>query len=66
MSSSPPRAPAGASPVTGLGRVAARLALVAVAAGLLAGCSLGPDYRRPDQEIPAAYRASAATEAQAW
>lgn len=35
-------------------------------AGLLAGCSLGPDYHTPEQEIPPAYRASTATAAQAW
>lgn len=37
-----------------------------VALALLAGCSLGPDYARPDAEVPAAYRATAQTAAQAW
>jgi multidrug efflux system outer membrane protein len=32
----------------------------------LAGCDLGPDYRRPDLEIPPAYRASAVTAEAAW
>lgn len=33
---------------------------------LLAGCSLGPDYRDPALEVPAAYRASATTAEAAW
>ena len=33
---------------------------------LLGGCSLGPDYRAPIAEIPAAFRATPATAAQAW
>ncbi len=33
---------------------------------LLAGCSLGPDYVRPEAETPAAYRATAQTAARAW
>lgn len=33
---------------------------------LLAGCSLGPDYQRPDIALPAAFRATAATAAEAW
>jgi outer membrane protein, multidrug efflux system len=33
---------------------------------LLAGCSLGPAYRSPDLEIPAAFRATSVTAAQAW
>jgi NodT family efflux transporter outer membrane factor (OMF) lipoprotein len=33
---------------------------------LLAGCSLGPDYVRPEPEIPVAYRATAQTAARAW
>jgi NodT family efflux transporter outer membrane factor (OMF) lipoprotein len=38
------------------------------AAALLAvaGCDLGPDYQRPALDIPAAYRASAVTQAAAW
>lgn len=38
----------------------------ALAAVLLAGCSLGPDYRRPDTAMPAAWRATAETAAAAW
>ena len=33
---------------------------------LLASCQLGPDYHRPALETPEAYRATAATAAQAW
>jgi NodT family efflux transporter outer membrane factor (OMF) lipoprotein len=33
---------------------------------LLAGCSLGPDYKQPALDIPAAWRATSATAAQAW
>jgi NodT family efflux transporter outer membrane factor (OMF) lipoprotein len=33
---------------------------------LISGCKLGPDYNRPVLEIPLAYRATAATAAQAW
>jgi multidrug efflux system outer membrane protein len=33
---------------------------------LLAGCSLGPAYRSPELEIPAAFRATSVTAAQAW
>jgi NodT family efflux transporter outer membrane factor (OMF) lipoprotein len=33
---------------------------------LLAGCDLGPDYERPQVELPVAFRATAATEAAAW
>ncbi len=32
----------------------------------LAGCSLGPDYKAPTLDIPAAYRATPQTAAQAW
>jgi len=32
----------------------------------LAGCSLGPDYRAPDLALPAAYRGTSATAAEAW
>jgi multidrug efflux system outer membrane protein len=42
--------------------VSARRRLAAVAALLLAGCALGPDYRRPDTGIPAAYRFQAQAE----
>ena len=38
----------------------------AIALLALAGCDLGPDYHRPDLEIPPAYRASTATAAAAW
>ena len=38
----------------------------AIALLAVAGCDLGPNYRRPDLEIPAAYRASAATAGAAW
>jgi len=30
------------------------------------GCHLGPDYQRPEIEVPAAFRATAATQAAAW
>jgi multidrug efflux system outer membrane protein len=33
---------------------------------LLAACNLGPDYQRPELEIPAQFRATPATEAAAW
>ena len=33
---------------------------------LLAGCDLGPDYEKPQVELPVAFRATAATEAAAW
>lgn len=33
---------------------------------LLAGCDLGPDYERPQVELPVAFRATTATEAAAW
>ena len=36
---------------------AARLALpLALAAALLGGCTVGPDYVRPDTDVPAAYK----------
>jgi NodT family efflux transporter outer membrane factor (OMF) lipoprotein len=35
-------------------------------AALLAGCALRPDYRKPVSDVPAAYRATAATQAAAW
>ena len=38
----------------------------AVLAALLAACSLGPDYQRPDAPVPDAFRATAATGAPAW
>lgn len=34
-------------------------------AALLTGCDIGNDYRRPDLDLPAAYRATTATEAEA-
>jgi multidrug efflux system outer membrane protein len=40
------------------------LALAAVA--ILAACDIGHDYRRPALDLPAAYRATPATEAAAW
>jgi outer membrane protein, multidrug efflux system len=33
---------------------------------LISGCNLGPDYERPEVELPAAFRATAATEVEAW
>jgi NodT family efflux transporter outer membrane factor (OMF) lipoprotein len=33
---------------------------------LISGCNLGPDYQRPEAEIPVAFRATPATEAEAW
>src|SRR5690349_9871206 len=33
---------------------------------LLAGCDLGPDYRRPATELPPDWRATEATAAAAW
>ncbi|MGA3397701.1 MAG: efflux transporter outer membrane subunit [Acetobacteraceae bacterium] len=38
----------------------------AVALLALAGCDLGPDYRRPALDIPPAYRATPTTAATAW
>jgi multidrug efflux system outer membrane protein len=40
--------------------------LVLGTVSLLAGCDVGHDYRRPDLDIPAAYRATPDTEAAAW
>ncbi len=37
-----------------------------IAAGLLAGCSLGPRYVRPDQDVPPAFAATPASEQAAW
>jgi len=31
-----------------------RIALISIA--ILAGCAVGPDYRRPDLDVPKAYR----------
>jgi multidrug efflux system outer membrane protein len=36
------------------------------AVSLVAGCNLGPDYRQPSLDIPAAYRATPQSEAAAW
>jgi len=47
-------------------RRAAGWGVSAIALLALAGCDLGPDYHRPDLEIPPAYRASTATAAAAW
>jgi multidrug efflux system outer membrane protein len=33
---------------------------------VLGGCDLGPNYQRPEIEMPVAFRATAATEAEAW
>ena len=33
---------------------------------LLGGCDLGPDYLRPQVEMPVQFRATEATEAEAW
>ena len=40
--------------------------IVVGAALLLAGCTLGPRYERPPIEVPAAFRATADTQAEAW
>ncbi len=42
-----------------------KLGALALAA-LVAGCDLGPAYRHPEQEIPAAFRATPATAKTAW
>ena len=42
------------------------LAGVALAQAVLAGCSLGPFYRRPELDLPAAFRATADTAEAAW
>lgn len=39
----------------------ARLLLLVVVAGLLAGCAVGPNYRRPKVAVPEAYRGTEAT-----
>lgn len=39
----------------------ARVASIIIAAGLLAGCTVGPNYRRPKVNIPATYRGIEAT-----
>ena len=33
---------------------------------VLGGCNLGPDYQRPEVEMPAQFRATAASAAEAW
>ena len=38
-----------------------RLFLLLIAAGLLAGCAVGPNYRRPKVDVPSAYRGTEAT-----
>src|SRR5271154_5123019 len=44
-----------------------RTVWIAVTVALaLGGCDLGPDYRHPGLEIPAAYRATQATAEAAW
>ena len=40
--------------------------LLAVAGLLLVGCDLGPDYQRPEVELPLAFRATPASAAEAW
>lgn len=50
-----------ARPVARTGRMVRALACL-----LLAGCNLGPHYARPQLEIPAAFRATPASEAAAW
>ncbi len=44
----------------------AMLACAALTASTLCGCALGPAYRRPASDIPAAFRATPATAAAAW
>ena len=47
----------GLNPASRRGQVPARLCLSVLAIALgLAGCTLGPDYARPDTQLPAAYR----------
>ena len=41
-------------------RAASALAVPALAAAALAGCSLGPFYQRPVLDLPPAFRANAA------
>lgn len=41
-------------------------ALVLAVVPLLAGCDLGPDYKHPALDVPAAFRATAQTAAAAW
>ena len=38
-----------------------RIALVPLVAGMLAACTMGPDYRRPDVELPAVHRGALQT-----
>ena len=33
---------------------------------VLGGCNLGPDHQRPEVEMPAQFRATAASAAEAW
>jgi multidrug efflux system outer membrane protein len=47
-------------------RRAAGWGVSAIALLALAGCDLGPDYHRPDLDIPPAYRASGTTAAAVW
>jgi outer membrane protein, multidrug efflux system len=50
------------------GHATTRLARICILPCLLlpGACDLGPDYRRPEVEMPAEFRATAATEAAAW
>ncbi|MGE0222599.1 MAG: efflux transporter outer membrane subunit [Acetobacteraceae bacterium] len=48
------------------GRRRARLLAALAALSGVAGCSLGPDWSRPDVEVPAAFRASTETADAAW
>ncbi len=47
-------------------RLLTGLLCAALAPSFLAGCDLGPDYRRPATEMPVGWRATAATAEAAW
>lgn len=49
--------------IRGLARCAASLAVLAFIAGSLAACAVGPDYRKPESPMPAAYPHAAALDA---
>ena len=43
-----------------------RLLFVTVPVILAAGCALGPDYRRPGEEVPGAYRFAPNPSPESW
>ena len=52
--------------ISGLTMVRLTIGCTLVLVLVLGGCDLGPDFLRPEVEMPTAFRATAATEATAW